>query len=646
MENLNLAQKEYLVDTEYNADLVGLLLGDEYFIEKLANRNLPLVEKIFKGLKNLNKKSAAVDKASAKYLNKLVNKFGKAIDNAHGGVSIKSLGGTDEEKKGAENVDFVDEKRYNKGRSRTKDYYSYGRVGQANISTIRNALTRLFFGTNDVIANSFAIESGNCVYIVDSAKTNGKIEFGVFEKIEIDDDLLRKEYVRRKNDDAISKGYISDELFAKLGRGNDSSWRSDRQHALGEELSTDTRESQDNQGRVSKGNENSGEKLKTDKIDDTRYSISKSVDSEGNSLSAEQAEYFKDSKVRDENGNLLVVYHGSEAVFNEFKHRYINTHGSQEGRGFYFTDSVNMASGYERDGGQLLKGYVNISKPLSDTELTLTRKEVASLIKAIDPTGDDLIANYDTGGGMGYPSQAWYNRAFNDTLDAVMNYCDTDSEVLAELRNAGADEEKLLKTVRRTLGYDGYITSEKYENAQIFVAFESNQFKNVDNTAPTDNPDIRYSKSKNSFSEQVDDVLDGKDTSSTHLYVMDTPSLLQEAGLPSLPILLTAKHLKSIIAENGSGSANYHGLDKEIVKKLPEYIADPVMMADSFTRNDSVVIVTEVIDSQNRPVIAAIMLKYVKRRRLSTKIAKKFQMKGFPSPRAKGSQQRERLKCA
>ena len=57
MENLNLAQKEYLVDTEYNADLVGLLLGDEYFIEKLVNRNLPLVEKIFKGLKNLNKKA-------------------------------------------------------------------------------------------------------------------------------------------------------------------------------------------------------------------------------------------------------------------------------------------------------------------------------------------------------------------------------------------------------------------------------------------------------------------------------------------------------------------------------------------------------------------------------------------------------------
>jgi hypothetical protein len=35
--------------------------------------------------------------------------------------------------------------------------------------------------------------------------------------------------------------------------------------------------------------------------------------SDGKNLSKGQAEYFKDSKVRDENGNLLVVYHGTQA---------------------------------------------------------------------------------------------------------------------------------------------------------------------------------------------------------------------------------------------------------------------------------------------------------------------------------------------
>ena len=36
-------------------------------------------------------------------------------------------------------------------------------------------------------------------------------------------------------------------------------------------------------------------------------------DSDGNQLTEEQSDYFKDSKVRDDNGNLKVMYHGSEA---------------------------------------------------------------------------------------------------------------------------------------------------------------------------------------------------------------------------------------------------------------------------------------------------------------------------------------------
>ena len=108
--------------------------------------------------------------------------------------------------------------------------------------------------------------------------------------------------------------------------------------------------------------------------------------------------------------------------------------------------------------------------------------------------------------------------------------------------------------------------------------------------------------SDRNFASQVDAVLNGADTNSTHLKLMDTPSLLQEAGLPNLPVLMTANHLKKITATTG------HGLDVEMVKKLPEYISSPVMIADSLTRADSVVIITEAIDSENRPVIAAIML--------------------------------------
>ena len=66
-------------------------------------------------------------------------------------------------------------------------------------------------------------------------------------------------------------------------------------------------------------------------------------DSAGNELTAEQQEYFKDSKVRDAEGNLLVVYHGSPSKFTVFDHRKLNTHGNAHGRGFYFTETKGLA---------------------------------------------------------------------------------------------------------------------------------------------------------------------------------------------------------------------------------------------------------------------------------------------------------------
>ena len=216
-------------------------------------------------------------------------------------------------------------------------------------------------------------------------------------------------------------------------------------------------------------------------------------DSEGRILTEAQQDYFKDSKVRDAEGRLKVVYHGSGAVFTKFSADFMSQNGSAEGQGFYFTDYKPMAEGYSKKGGQLLEGYLDMKNPLSDSEVTLTYAEVRKLIKAIDPTGDDLVLNYDSKGGMGYPSREWYNRSVEDTLRATMSTSDSDSEILAELANGTGDPGAVLKAAREVLGYDGYIVEGKYDNATVYVAFDSSQFKNVDNQSPTADPDIRYS---------------------------------------------------------------------------------------------------------------------------------------------------------
>lgn len=181
----------------------------------------------------------------------------------------------------------------------------------------------------------------------------------------------------------------------------------------------------------------------------------------------------------------------------------MSQNGSSEGQGFYFTDYKPMAQGYEKNGGQLLEGYLDIKKPLSDSEVTLTAAEVKQLIKAVDPTGDDLVLNYDSRGGIGYPSRAWYNRSVEDTLRATMSTSESDSEILAELANGMGDPGKVLKTVRELLGYDGYIVEGKYDNATVYVAFDSSQFKNADNKTPTADPDIRFQQREPRLSDRA-----------------------------------------------------------------------------------------------------------------------------------------------
>lgn len=82
--------------------------------------------------------------------------------------------------------------------------------------------------------------------------------------------------------------------------------------------------------------------------------LSGEYDSEGNELTKAQVNFFKDSKVRDKNGRLLVCYHGSSAEFNIFEESRIKT--GTFGNGFYFTTNKKSATRYGKAKGY----YLNI----------------------------------------------------------------------------------------------------------------------------------------------------------------------------------------------------------------------------------------------------------------------------------------------
>lgn len=240
------------------------------------------------------------------------------------------------------------------------------------------------------------------------------------------------------------------------------------------------------------------------------------VDSNGNALTEQQQAYFKDSKVRDAEGNLLVVYHGSPSKFTMFDHRKLNTHGNAHGRGFYFTETKGLAESYSKEGGQLLEGYLDIKNPMSEERVTIKRSALVRLIKEsckeqakslvadegyssiTEALPDTWVSNYVMTYGMSMDD------VYREVADIIYDSSDNDVDIIAEMTNAGAGNEATLRLTRKILGYDGVIYTNEAYGGHEFVIFESNQFKNIDNKTPTTNPDIRYSARKGTGHLHID----------------------------------------------------------------------------------------------------------------------------------------------
>ena len=82
------------------------------------------------------------------------------------------------------------------------------------------------------------------------------------------------------------------------------------------------------------------------------------VDSEGKELSKQQQEYFKDSKVRDEEGRLLVVYHGTDTDFTVIDRT--KARANMDIQGSFFSPWEIDAKGYGEKVGAY---YLNIINP-------------------------------------------------------------------------------------------------------------------------------------------------------------------------------------------------------------------------------------------------------------------------------------------
>ena len=170
-----------------------------------------------------------------------------------------------------------------KKKGKITKYLPESQVGKSNMEYIRHQLMKLYSGVSDGIADGIPIEQGNKVYIVDSGRDNGKLDFGIRRIKTISDSRLRRDFIRSTNDDTVSEGNVSDELLERIGYEIGSDLGRNLRRELGGELQTDTRESENQQVGVSRADENkrgisskysSPEEAKVSgKVSDAKFSI-------------------------------------------------------------------------------------------------------------------------------------------------------------------------------------------------------------------------------------------------------------------------------------------------------------------------------------------------------------------------------------
>jgi hypothetical protein len=167
------------------------------------------------------------------------------------------------------------------------------------------------------------------------------------------------------------------------------------------------------------------------------------------SFTPEFRAWFGESKVVDEQGRPLVVYHGTDTLvdFDTFKTGVTNDYGS----GIYFGTTADIASEYAgtQMGARIIPVYLSIKNPLVASKPTF----YTDVAKALGMSRDQF-------------------------MDAAMKASRTEGTTL---------EEFVTEQVTRA-GYDGIRVTVSKPNDEFIIVFEPNQAKSIFNERPTQDP--------------------------------------------------------------------------------------------------------------------------------------------------------------
>lgn len=196
--------------------------------------------------------------------------------------------------------------------------------------------------------------------------------------------------------------------------------------------------------------------------------------------------WFGNSILKDENGQPIKMYHGTNTVFNEFSKEHIGKTGSYEGYGFNFTPYESRARSYSSE--NVIEAYLRVENPLSTKENKISLGKLMKIIAEIDKGKsftNTIVAAYEPAGYKENWDERYYRRALPVAAKTIYQYNREngygDAGIYAEIcLNGNADVIKTIDVFEK-LGYDSAIFYDNSDRLNTVVVFEANQIKRTTN---------------------------------------------------------------------------------------------------------------------------------------------------------------------
>ena len=220
-----------------------------------------------------------------------------------------------------------------------------------------------------------------------------------------------------------------------------------------------------------------------------------------------------------------------------------------------------------------------------------------------------------------------------ESLQLFCNACGVSVDALREgkvIKQASADQlkegiDKMTRQINQLENNQAYLQGvvERYgleaspeleEAKRKIAAYEKSigRTESMINRASTEQV-LAYGKKCEAYLEfgnSVDRVLHPMGKASPRreaVLVCTTPEILREVGLKDLPMHITQKHIVDCLHEKTYNNDHYHGLSVQELKRLPEALESPVILAESLTKEDSLVAVLDYREQDGNPVILALV---------------------------------------